>query len=80
MRGVSIPLLDATFASNVYGYYWTMRQSEYATDVMISRCGKLARRSIPILVNHAIQGLTCEDVLRFLGRRTDRRFLRRSNQ
>jgi len=30
-RGVSIRFLDATFGFNVYGYYWTMRQSEYAT-------------------------------------------------
>ncbi len=67
------PLLDATFGFDVHGYYWTMRQSEYATDVMFRDAASL-REIYPHLVNHAIQGLTCEDVLRFLGRRTDRRF------
>jgi hypothetical protein len=67
------PLLDARFGFDKYGYYWTMRQSEYATDVMFRDAASL-REIYPHLVNHAIQGLTCEDVLRFLGRRTDRRF------
>jgi hypothetical protein len=67
------PLLDATFGFDVHGYYWTMRQSEYATDVMFRDRARL-REIYPHLVNHAIQGLTCEDVLRFLGRRSDVRF------
>jgi hypothetical protein len=67
------PLLDATFGFDVHGYYWTMRQSEYATDVMFRDAASL-REIYPHLVHHAIEGLSCEDVLRFLGRRTDRRF------
>jgi hypothetical protein len=57
----------------LFGYYWTVRQSEYATDVMFK--DKAALQAIyPKLVAHAITQLTCEDVLRFLGRRIDRRF------
>ena len=67
------PLLDAQFGFDVHGYYWTMRQSEYATDVMFRDAASL-REIYPRLVHHAIEGLSCEDVLRFLGRRTDRRF------
>jgi hypothetical protein len=67
------PLLDDTFGFDVHGYYWTMRQSEYATDVMFRDAARL-RETYPHLVNHAIQGLTCQDVMRFLGRRPDQRF------
>lgn len=67
------PLLDGQFGFDVHGYYWTMRQSEYATDVMFRYAASL-REVYPHLVNHAIQGLSCEDVLRFLGKRPDRRF------
>jgi hypothetical protein len=67
------PLLDETFGLDVHGYYWTMRQSEYATDVMFRDAASL-REIYPHLVNHAIERMSCEDVLRFLGRRLDGRF------
>lgn len=68
------PLLDARYGFDQHGYYWTMQQSEYATDVMFRDAAQL-QAIYPHLLMHAIQRLTCEDVLRFLGRRTDRRFI-----
>lgn len=68
------PLLDSRYGLDQHGYYWTIRQSEYATDVMFRDAASL-RRLYPALVGHAIQQLTCEDVLRFLGRRRDSRHL-----
>jgi hypothetical protein len=67
------PLLDASFGFDVHGYYWTMRQSEYATDILFRDTAAL-RAIYPRLVTHAIAQFSCEDVLRFLGRRTNRNF------
>lgn len=58
---------------DIHGYYWGMRESEYATDVMFK--DEAALRSIyPHLVSHAMKHFGCQDVLRFLGRRTNVRF------
>ena len=54
-------------------YYWSIRESEIATDVMFRSEGGLAA-IYPALVNHAIQQFNSEKVLRFLGRRTNARF------
>ena len=55
--------------ANLRGYYWSVRESEYATDVMFKDAAALAR-VYPSLVEHAIRRFSCQDVLRFLGRRT----------
>jgi hypothetical protein len=48
-------------------YYWTVAESEHATDVMFRDRASL--ESIhPALVQHSILGLGAEQVLRFLGR------------
>jgi hypothetical protein len=49
-------------------YYWSLDQSEWATDVMFKRPGLLAAL-YPRLVRHGIETLGSRDVLRFLGRR-----------
>jgi hypothetical protein len=54
-------------------YYWTIRQVEYATDVMFHDSARLAEL-YPALILHAIQHFGCTDVLRFLGRKTSARF------
>ena len=54
-------------------YYWTIRESEYATDVMFASRQALAK-VYPALVRHALGHFTCHDVMRFLGRRTNSRF------
>jgi hypothetical protein len=63
-------------------YYWTVAESEYATDVMFTDRAAL-ERVYPALVHHAIMSFGSEQVLRFLRRsgrpwshddvRTDRR-------
>jgi hypothetical protein len=52
----------------LYDYYWTFRQTEYATDLMFRDEQTLAR-IYPALVRHAVEQLGCPDLLRFLGRR-----------
>jgi hypothetical protein len=54
-------------------YYWTLRQSEYATDIMFRDARSLAE-IYPRLTEHAWRCLAARDVLRFLGRRTNSRF------
>jgi hypothetical protein len=54
-------------------YYWTIRESEYATDVMFSDPAAL-NALYPGLVNHAMQHFSCRDVMRFMGRRFHRGF------
>jgi hypothetical protein len=49
-------------------YYWTLRQGEYATDVLFRDPPTLAAW-YPRLLHHAIEHFGADDVLRFLGRR-----------
>ena len=50
-------------------YYWSVESSEWATDLMFR--SPLALAAIyPRLVQHGIQTFSCQDVLRFLGRKT----------
>jgi hypothetical protein len=58
---------------NIRGYYWSVRQGEYATDVVFKDSQQLADL-YQSLVKHAIFRFSSEDVMRFLQRRTDRRF------
>ena len=59
-------------------YYWTVAQSEYATDVMFKTRADLDR-IYPALVHHSVMSFGTEQVLRFLQRvdakevKTDRR-------
>jgi hypothetical protein len=48
-------------------YYWTVHQSEWATDVMFEDEAALAS-IYPSLVRHAISSFSSPDVMRFLGR------------
>jgi hypothetical protein len=50
------------------GYYWTIRQSEYATDVMFKE-GAYLKEVYPALCRHAMERLASPDVLRFLGQK-----------
>lgn len=67
------PLLAPGHRLNLLPYYWTIRESEYATDVIFKSPSAL-KAIYPALVNHAIQHFSCSDTLRFLGRGTNRRF------
>jgi hypothetical protein len=59
------------------GYYWSARQSEYATDILFRDQASL-EAIYPALIRYAIEEFRSEDILRFLGRRTDIRFAGRS--
>jgi hypothetical protein len=67
------PWLAPRQKMDLLGYYWTFRQTEYATDIMFRRAQDLAAL-YPALQRHAIAVFGATDVLRFLGRRTTARF------
>jgi hypothetical protein len=67
------PLLHSGARPRLRNYYWTIRESEYATDVMFKDASRL-KAIYPALVDHAMKQLDSRDVMRFLGRRTNRRF------
>jgi len=55
------------------GYYWTVRQGEYACDVLFRSPEALAE-IYPALCRHALEQFSSPQVLRFLGRRTNTLF------
>jgi hypothetical protein len=67
------PLLSRNALLQHQPYYWTLSQSEYATDILFRDVDSL-KAIYPALLQHAIQHFHCHDVLRFLGRRIDGRF------
>jgi hypothetical protein len=67
------PLLGKTSGLDLHPYYWSVCESEYATDVMF-RDAKALAKVYPALLDHAIKRFASRDVLRFLGQRTNSRF------
>lgn len=67
------PAHEAMFPRFTVSYYWTMHQSEWATDVCFASPGALAA-IYPQLAWGAITGFGSKDVMRFLGKRPDARF------
>jgi hypothetical protein len=67
------PWIDPHSGLDVRSYYWSGRQMEYATDVMFRSAGRLAEL-YPLLLRHAMFQFGSEEVMRFLQRRTNRRF------
>jgi len=60
------PLTDELCRPLALSYYWSVSESEYATDVMFKNPAALARL-YPTLVHHGIKHFGSVDVLRFLG-------------
>ena len=58
---------------DIHGYYWTIREAEYATDIIFKDASYL-KKLYKSLVHHAIENFGCEDVMRFLQRRSNIRF------
>jgi hypothetical protein len=56
------------------GYYWSVRESEYATDVLFQSATDLPTL-YPRLVHHALETFGPADILRFLGRDVPGRFV-----
>ena len=67
------PWIHPQTGLNVRSYYWSVRQGEYATDVMFRSAAKLAE-IYPLLLRHAMFQFGSEEVMRFLQRRTNQRF------
>ncbi|MBA3257255.1 MAG: hypothetical protein H0T64_11490 [Pyrinomonadaceae bacterium] len=67
------PWIHPQTGLDVRSYYWSVRQGEYATDVMFRSAKKLAE-IYPLLLRHAMFQFGSEEVMRFLQRRTDKRF------
>ena len=62
------PACDALFPDGGWPYYWSVDQSEWATDVLFRSAADLAGL-YPRLLRHGIEQLGSRDVLRFLGRK-----------
>ena len=67
------PWLRPQARPRLRSYYWTVRQGEYATDLMFRSPEALAE-VYPALCRHAIDQFSSPHVLRFLARRTNTRF------
>lgn len=67
------PWIQPKTGLNVRSYYWSVRQMEYATDVMFRSAASLAEL-YPQLLRHAMFQFGSEEVMRFLQRRSDKRF------
>jgi hypothetical protein len=62
------PLIHGSSGLSLRSYYWSLQESEFATDVLFQRPADLAA-VYPALARHAIEAFGSQDVLRFLGRR-----------
>ena len=62
------PLIHRSSGLSLRSYYWSLQESEFATDVLFQRPADLAA-VYPALARHAIEAFGSQDVLRFLGRR-----------
>ena len=62
------PAQETAFAANPLDYYWSVDQSEWATDTMFKDRPSLARL-YPRLLNQGMATLGSRNVMRFLGRR-----------
>jgi hypothetical protein len=67
------PLIGGSEGLDLPPYYWSFRESEYATDILFKDAQAL-QRVYPALLDHAIKRFGSKDVLRFLGRRVTRAF------
>ena len=67
------PWIHPRTGLDIRSYYWSVRQGEYATDVMFRSAAKLAE-IYPLLLRHAMFEFGSEEVMRFLQRRTNQRF------
>jgi hypothetical protein len=66
IAGMLNPLHEELFAHFPTDYYWSVYQSEWATDVVFKSATAL-QAIYPPLVHHAITGFSSGDVMRFLG-------------
>jgi hypothetical protein len=67
------PFLNDPHVLDARRYYWTIRQSEVATDVMFDEPSSL-ERLYPSLCRHVVERHNGEDVLQFFGKKATLRF------
>ena len=65
--------LPGTRLRGVFGYYWSVRQCEFATDILFKDRTALAD-VYPALWQHALAHFSSPDVMRFLGKKLTRAF------
>lgn len=63
------PIRHEMFAGYPMDYYWSCQDSEFASDILFKSPGALSQL-YPHLIRHGMQNLSCEQVMRFLGRKT----------
>jgi len=62
------PLLTMIRQARFGGYWWVLDQAEIATDVMFANRSSLTPL-LPEVLQYAMHTFSCEDVMRFLGRK-----------
>lgn len=62
------PIHLEMFADYPMDYYWSCQDSEWASDILFKSPQALAKL-YPQLIRHGMQNLSCEQVMRFLGRK-----------
>lgn len=62
------PALDELLAPVPMSYYWTIAESEWATDFMFNSAAELSRL-YPGLLRHAMSSFGSREVMRFLGQK-----------
>jgi hypothetical protein len=62
------PLMPSLLAPYDMQYYWSMEESEWATDFMFRSTAQLSQL-YPSLIRHGMESLGSRDVMRFLGQR-----------
>jgi len=61
------PVHESIFEHYPASYYWTVYQSEWATDIVFGEADFL-RRLMPLLVRHGLLSYSSADVMRYFGR------------
>ena len=67
------PWLDPKHDLSLRSYYWSLRESEYATDIIFKDDANL-HAIYPALLAHAVHHFSAQDVMRFLQKRLRAQF------
>jgi hypothetical protein len=62
------PVHNCVFEHYPASYYWTVYQSEWATDIVFGEADYL-KRLMPLLVRHGMLSFSSPDVMRYFGRK-----------
>ena len=65
------PALKQIVGDYHINYYWSLDQSEWASDILFRSASDL-RKLYPALIRHGIESFASPEVMRFLGRKVDK--------